>query len=102
MKKLSLALLACMALAMTGCASNVPMGMLYTDQTLPITATTQNVGSKTGEATCTSILGLLATGDCSVQAAAKAGNISKVSTVDTKINSILGIYGTYTTVVTGQ
>ena len=58
--------------------------------------------AKTGEAKATSILGIIATGDASVAAAAKNGGITKVKTVDVKATSIIGIYATYTVVVTGE
>jgi len=60
------------------------------------------IGRKTGEATCESVLGWIATGDCSVKAAAKAGSIANVSSVSYKVKNILGVYATYTTVVTGN
>lgn len=85
-----------------GCASTQPMGLLFTDASLPITATSAGSGSKEGTATCTSILGLVALGDCSVDTAAKAGNISSIKSVDNKVFSVLGIFSTYTTVVKGN
>ncbi len=49
-----------------------------------------------------SILGLIAVGNCSVEAAAQGGNISKVSTVDYKNKSIFGIYTEIKVIVTGE
>lgn len=86
----------------SGCASTVPTGLLYMDAKLPAAATSASGASKTGEATCTSILGLIAMGDCSVDAAAEAGHISTIKSVDSKVFSILGIFSTYTTVVKGN
>ena len=64
---------------------------------------TSNVGaSKIGEASCTSILGLIATGDASIDAAAKAAGITKIHHVDYKAESLLGIYSKYTVVVYGE
>ena len=60
------------------------------------------VGGRMGEATCESILGLIATGDCSVKAAALNGGITNVSSVSVKQKNILGVYAKYTTVVTGR
>lgn len=60
------------------------------------------IGSKTGEAKCTSILGLIATGDASVEAAARAGGITKVMTVDHHSKNILGLFAEFTTKVTGE
>lgn len=87
---------------LTGCATSVPIGSLMTDVTLPHSATANSSATKTGEATCKSILTLVATGDCSIEAAKKAGGITQVSSVDFKANNILGIIGTYTTIVKGK
>lgn len=104
MKKLFLTTLSLgVAVALfSGCASTAPVGALYTDAKLPTTATSASGASKVGEATCTSILGLVAMGDCSVDAAAEAGHIGSIKSVDSKVFSILGIYSTYTTVVKGN
>jgi hypothetical protein len=59
-------------------------------------------GTKRGEAMASSILGIVATGDASIEAAARNGRITKIHTADTKATSILGVYATYTTVVTGE
>ncbi len=58
--------------------------------------------SKTGEASCSSILGLIAVGDCGVQAAMKAGGISKIHSADIKYTNILGLYAKQTLIVTGE
>ncbi len=87
---------------LAGCASTSPMGALYTEAKLPLTATSSTSSSKEGTSICTSILGLVATGDCSIEAAAKAGNINSIQSVDSKVFSVLGIYSTYTTVVKGN
>jgi hypothetical protein len=55
-----------------------------------------------GTSVATSILGLIATGDASIEAAAKAGGISKIHHVDYQAMSILGLYSTFTTVVYGE
>ncbi len=102
MKKLVLALLLMLCLTMTGCATPMPMGALYYGSTLPITATSNTIGSKTGTATCTSFMSLISFGDCSAQTAAKNGEITKISTVDFKVTSVLGIISDYTTIVTGE
>ena len=59
-------------------------------------------GPKTGQAKCLSILGIVATGDCSIDAAAKNGNISEIKSVDVKTFSILGLFSEETTIVTGN
>ena len=49
-----------------------------------------------------SILGLVAIGDASIDAAKSAGGIAQVASVDHHSFSILGIYGTLCTQVKGQ
>lgn len=90
------------ALVLTGCASPYPVGTLYTDMTLPMQATASAGGSKVGTAECKTLLSMLATGDCSIEAAKANGGISTVSHVDWHANSILGLIGTYTVTVRGQ
>jgi len=106
MKKQILALSAAASIALlTGCAGNVGtpmMGGLYTDATGPLVATGNAAGTKEGKAECKSILGAVATGDCSIEAAAKAGGITQISHVDTQFNNILGIIATRTTIVRGK
>lgn len=89
---------------MYGCAAGVApvTGFVFTEVSGPVVATTSTASSKTGTATCQSILGWVALGDCSITTAKKNGNISSVSTVDYKTKSILGIYAEVTTTVKGQ
>lgn len=100
--KLLIGLLAAAAL-LSGCATSVPVGGLFTDVKLPLGATANvGKGSKTGEAQCTSILALVATGDCSIEAAKQRAGITKIYTVDWSANNILGIVGNYKVIVTGE
>ena len=71
----------------------------------PMCATSNAVGKKVGESSFTMILGIplpLFTQDIGIQAAAKNGNITKISTVDSKFYTILGFYSKVSTVVTGE
>ena len=77
------------------------VGAIYTDISAPISATTAS-GSKVGTATSTTYLGLWAEGDASIDTAKKNGGITTVSSVDAKVDSILGIVTTYTTTVRGN
>lgn len=71
--------------------------------TLPVNATSNEVGSKTGSASTTSVFGLFFDGgDASIRTAAKKGGISKISTVDFKSTNYLFIIGMYETIVTGN
>ena len=108
-KLLSTALLGSLIMATTGCYAGSGVGpayapgFLYADYTYPAYANAGGqVGSKTGEAKVTSILGLVATGDASIQTAAANGGITEVMTVDTHISNIVGVYSVTTTIVTGE
>lgn len=94
------------SLWISGCAAFVAtpvMGAYFTSVKAPLAVGDQAVGhSKVGRASATSILGLVATGDASIDAAMKAGNITKIHHVDYEGSSILGIIATYTTIVYGE
>ncbi len=103
MKKLLFAFVFGVVGLFMGCAMLVPMGGLYTGVKLPFTATgNSGVSSKTGIAECKSVLGLVAVGDCSIDAAKKNGGITKVNHVDMDVMNILGIYGSYKVIVSGE
>jgi hypothetical protein len=97
--------LALIATLFSGCAASVQspaLGAIYTDAKAPITATSNELGDKVGQAEVTSVLGLVATGDASIQKAAENGNITKISHVDYHSENILGIFATYTVTVYGK
>jgi len=98
---IGVALVAC-----TGCYAgmatfNDAPGLLYSDIKGPRDAEGP-IGPKQGEACSTSILGLVSTGDSSVVAAAAAGGVRNVTTVDRSSHNILGIYAQYCTEVHGN
>lgn len=103
MRKLMIGLVgAAMATYVTGCATSYPIGSFYTELKLP-QGVTSNVGSsKIGRSKCTSILSLVATGDASIQAAAKSAGITKIHHVDWEAKNILGVIGEYECVVYGE
>lgn len=71
--------------------------------TLPVNATSNEVGSKTGSSSTTSIFGLFFDGgDASIRTAARNGGINRISTVDFKSTNYLFIVGQYETIVTGN
>jgi hypothetical protein len=86
---------------LAGCASPMPMGIVYTELKLPVTATGIS-GKKQGVSECKSVLAIVATGDCSIETAKKNGGITKVSGVDWEAKSILGIIGEYKVHVYGD
>ncbi len=87
-----------------GCAAarSPVTGFLYSDVKANDSVTANTAATKVGRATATSILGWVATGDCSLDAAKKQGGITKVAHVDYESTSIIGIYATTTTVVYGE
>jgi hypothetical protein len=88
--------------SLTGCTIVSPVnGSLYTEVTGPVAVGSAAGSAKKGEAKATGIVGV-ALGDCSIEAAMKAGGITKVHHVDTKIRNILGVYTEYTTIVYGE
>lgn len=92
MKKILFGSVIALSLALASCAS-----------TLPLTATSNPVGSKMGQASATYLFGTIPMGpsDLGIYAAAKNGGITKISTVDTKVVPMF-IFTTYSTVVSGE
>jgi len=110
MRKLALIALAVATVTvLSGCAmvmTPVP-GLAYTEVNAPMCRVQAPIdlgagSTKIGMAKCESILGLVATGDASVQAAMKNGQITKVHHVDYKARCILGVYAEYTVLVYGE
>ncbi len=106
MKTLCLALILCVVcFSFQGCmiVASPAAGAILTDVKAPITATSNTATySKVGTAQCSSILGLVASGDASIEAAVKSAGITKISHVSYESKNILGIYGTFTTYVYGD
>ena len=102
-KLLLSAIVGCGALAMSGCmiVQSPAMGVLFTELSGPLMVTDGSAVTKTGEATCQSIPAWIATGDCSIAAAKRAGGIKRVTHVDHRTKNILGILGEFTVVVSG-
>ena len=95
-----------LAAMLTGCVG--PMGQMaashggiYTDVSGAMLATSNTGSTKKGEATSEGIV-VVATGDSSIQAAAAAGGITKISHVDYHVMSVLGVYCKTTTIVYGE
>jgi hypothetical protein len=94
MKKYVLVLLAILAvLAITGCTTTAPFDL-----------TNNTVGSKVGESTAKVLFGGIfgGTWDYSIKTAAENGGITKIGSVDQRVNNVLNIIVTYTTIVTGE
>ncbi len=92
------------AMIFYGCASvATPLtGYLYSGVKWPMDAEGNSETLKEGKACATSILGLIATGDASIDAAKKNGDIKEVISVDVESTQILGIYAKFCTVAKGR
>ena len=89
---------------LSGCAvaSSPVHGALYTDVKGPVAATAAQTHTKEGQSCANSVLGLVATGDASIEAARVAGGISQISSVSHSTMNILGFYATFCTIVRGS
>ena len=93
------------ALVLTGCAAvkaPVSNGAIYTNVQGPVAATVADTFSKCGESSCVAVLGIVSTGDASIEAAMQNGGITKIHHVDHKSMNILGVYAKFTTIVYGE
>ncbi len=81
-----------------------PIGNAFSDIKAPlgVELNKTKVGSKTGEAFSESFVGLVAIGDSSLQAAAKAGDLKTIYHADYHYFNILGIYQKTTVIVNGE
>ncbi|MBN2105945.1 MAG: TRL-like family protein [Deltaproteobacteria bacterium] len=102
MKKL-MAIVILTGFVFAGCASYQPMGVIYTKVDAGIASADGPVGyTKVGKSEASSVLGLVATGDASIQTAVKNGGIKSIKYVDYHVENILGVIGKYTTTVYGD
>ena len=91
---------------LTGCGTGFPNGLLYTEVTLPVSASDDPTiqDYNIGRASCTKWFGLVAVGDASVDAAKRngiAGPISRVQRIEYHAVDIMGC-GKFTTIVYGE
>jgi hypothetical protein len=92
MKKVKLLIGALAIFAMTSCSI-----------TIPVSATSNPIGTKIGKSTGTGFFEVLNFGvDASISSAAHNGGITKVSTVDFQKQDVLGIVQIYTCIITGE
>ena len=89
---------------MSSCAAvKSPLtGVWYTDVKAPLAVTSNANSSKVGSAEASSILGAIATGDASIETAAKSAGITKIHHVDEHSTSVLGIFAKYKIYVYGE
>ena len=92
------------AIVLSSCAaSKAPLtGFIYSDVKAPLTATNNNASTLVGTAEAVSILGAVAQGDASIDAAAKSAGITKIHHIDEHSTNILGIIAKYKVVVYGE
>ena len=103
MRKLGALLVLAVCLPLAGCmaVASPAIGVLFTDVKWQDHAEGA-LGAKEGKACAQSILGLIAQGDASIEAAAKNGGIKSVNSVDHSTKNMLGIIGEYCTIVRGS
>lgn len=92
---------------LTGCLVvpvQPPTGIVYSDYRAPLDYDQEGLpmGSRTGMSESISILGLVALGDASIDAAATNGGISNVHGADYEYFNVLGVYQKYVTIVNGE
>jgi len=92
-----------------GCAFQAPVvppaGGLYTSYSAPLTTELhgQGTATRTGEASTQAVLGLVAWGDCSLDAAAEEGGLSTIEYCDySYLNVVLGVYQKFTVTAHGR
>ena len=79
-----------------------PMGAVSVVQAPLSTEGNFNAGSKRGEASVISVLGLVSVGDCSIDAAVKSGGLQKVNHLDYGYLNIIGVYQKTTVIAYGE
>lgn len=106
---LAVAAVAVVGLSTTGCLTAPvvpPTGIIYSGFQAPLDY--ENADSavsptlKSGKASSHNVLGLVAWGDSSLEAAAADGGIATATTADYDYFNVLFVYQRYTTIVRGQ
>ena len=106
MRYVLLLVLAVVCVGVVGCYSTPimpPTGWVYSEFKAPLDPNLEKTTlGKPGVALTTSILGMVALGDCSIEAAAKNGNLKTINYADYEYYNILGIYQKFTVKVYGE
>ncbi|MCK0537116.1 TRL-like family protein [Alcanivorax quisquiliarum] len=90
---------------LSGCATaTMPVnGFMYGNVKAPLAATAApEQATRVGRASARSILGLIASGDASIHAAARNGGIREIHYVDYESQNFFGIVAEFTVVVYGN
>ena len=93
------------AICLSGCLRapfQPPSGMVAVTKAPLSTEGKWDVGSKSGEASSFSVLGLYASGDCSISAAARNGGLKKIHYVDYEYFNVIGIWQKATVIAHGE
>jgi hypothetical protein len=95
-----------LAVLLTGCVGPMGIvggtgGMVYTDVSGPVLATSNSGASKVGEAKSQGVI-CVAWGDSSIKAACANGGITKIQHADYHVTSVLGLYVETTVTVYGE
>ncbi|GAB4315890.1 MAG: hypothetical protein Kow0059_08190 [Candidatus Sumerlaeia bacterium] len=108
MKKAFMLLMASLVLT-TGCIGYVapvmpPVGLIFESVSAPLDTDMQQTQAspKEGEASSICVLWLFAFGDCSIQKAARDGNITTINYADYSYLNILGFFQSFTVHVYGE
>ncbi len=105
---LKVALCLSLGLVLSGCMIRSPVvppvGWTFNQTTFPVDITfgPNDIGEKSGTTKAVSILGLVAWGDSSVEAAAKNAGIQQIDHIDAKLFNVLWVYSEYETTVYGK
>lgn len=91
-----------LTLSMSSCGTVGLVGAVYTGYTEPAAVTSNELGTKVGQAKAISVLGVAAAGDAGIEKATKKAGIKKVSHVDKKVVSVLGLFTKITYTVYGE
>ena len=103
MKTFRIVLAGICLVTLAGCANvNGPVPAALSAYTTPQDLGTYTQATKRGEACMTNFLGLVATGDASIDSAKKAGNITRIASVESSHARVLGYYARFCTVVIGE
>jgi Zn-dependent alcohol dehydrogenase len=102
--RLAASLPALCAVLISGCAtaSQPVSGLLYSDVQSGLAVSSNQVGNRVGESCASSVLGLVAMGDASIEEARRAGGITEIVSVDSHTKNYAFFYAKHCTVVRGR
>ena len=105
MKILFLSMITLLGMGLTGCANvRGPAPAALSFYASPVDAGPAAIAQpgKRGEACAQNILGLVATGDASIDSAKRNAGITRVASVEQTAARVLGYYAKYCTIVRGE